>query len=109
MRQTASPDVPREKLFEEFNTVVAETELLLKSVADASSGKAGSIRTSVEQGLAAAAERLAGIREESVKHATAAARATDEYVQENPWRVLGIVATAAAVGGIIAGLLVARR
>ena len=109
MKPSATPHVPKEKLFEEFSTVIAETELLLKSVADAGTGKAGSIRTSVEQSLEAATKRLAGIREESVRQATAAARATDEYVQENPWRALGIVAAAAAIGGIIAGLLVARR
>jgi ElaB/YqjD/DUF883 family membrane-anchored ribosome-binding protein len=102
-------DVTKEKLLQEFNTVIAETEQLLKSVAGAGSLKAGALKTSVEQGLAAASDRLARIREESLSQATAAARATDEYVQGNPWRAVGLAAALAGITGLIAGLLIARR
>jgi ElaB/YqjD/DUF883 family membrane-anchored ribosome-binding protein len=102
-------DVTTERLFEEFNAVVAETEQLLKSVANAGSDKAGAIKASVEQGLAAAGDRLAKIREQSLEQASAAAQATDEYVHDNPWQAIGIAAGLAAVTGLIAGLLISRR
>ena len=108
MNQTPS-DITKERLLEEFNTVIAETEQLLKSVASAGSVKAGAFKASVEQGLAAAGDRLAKIREESLSQASAAVTATDEYVQGNPWRAVGVVAALAGITGLVAGLLIARR
>lgn len=102
-------EAAKEKLIEEFHTVVAETEQLLKSVAGASSDRAGALKSSVVQGLADAGDRLAKIREESLAQARAVARTTDAYVRDNPWRAVGIIAAVAAVAGVVAGLLVARR
>ena len=105
----AQADVPSEKLIKEFESVVAEAEQLIKSIANASSDKVGAVRASVEQGLAAAGDRLAKIRAESIDQASAAARATDDYVQENPWRAIGVAAAVSALAGLVAGLLIARR
>lgn len=105
----AQPEITKERLFEEFNAVVAETEQLLTSVASAGSGKAGALRASVKQSLAAARDRIAKIRDEAQRQAIGAARATDEYVQESPWRAVGIAAALGASAGLVAGLLIARR
>lgn len=102
-------NVTKEKLFEDFNTVIAETEQLLKTLASAGSDKAGTIKAGVEERLAAASERLAKIRQEALDQANAAARATDNYVRANPWRAVGIAAAVSAGVGLIAGLLIARR
>ncbi|HLX21843.1 MAG TPA: DUF883 family protein [Usitatibacter sp.] len=102
-------DATKERLFEEFNSVVTETESLLKSLAGASGDKAGALQARVAQQLADAGDRIAKIREEAIGQANAAARATNEYVQENPWLVIGVVAAAAGVTGLVAGFLVARR
>jgi ElaB/YqjD/DUF883 family membrane-anchored ribosome-binding protein len=104
-----APDATKEKLLNEFNTVLAETEQLLTSVANASSDKAGALKANLEQGLASAGERLARIRDASREQAVAAARATDAYVQESPWRAIGIAAALAAAIGLAAGLLISRR
>ncbi len=101
--------VTNEKLLEEFNTVVSEAEQLLKSLAAAGGEKAGALQANVEQRLAAAGERLANVRDAALDQASAAARATDDYVRGNPWRAIGIVAALAAVTGLFAGLLIARR
>ncbi len=92
-----------------FNTVITESGQLLKQLTSASGDMAGTLRASVGQRLAAAANRLARIREASLHQAGAAARDTDEYVHDNPWRVVGIAAALAAVTGLVAGLLIARR
>jgi ElaB/YqjD/DUF883 family membrane-anchored ribosome-binding protein len=94
---------------QEFNTVVAETERLLKSAAAAGGDKAGALKANVEQTLTAAAGRLEQIRQKALGQANAAARATDEYVQDNPWRAVGFVAALSAFLGLVAGLLIARR
>ena len=102
-------EITKEKLYQEFNTVVAETEQLLKSVAAASGERAGALRASVDASLATATERIGRIRDEAVAQATSAAKATDQYVNENPWRAVGIVAAFAGLSGLLAGLLIARR
>lgn len=102
-------DVTKERLYEDFNTVVAETEQLLKSLAGAGADTAGAVRASVGQGLAAAGERLAKIRAASVEQAKASAHATDDYVHGHPWQSIGTVAAVAAVAGLAVGLLIARR
>jgi ElaB/YqjD/DUF883 family membrane-anchored ribosome-binding protein len=102
-------EVTKEQLYADFESVVAETEQLLKTIAGAGGDKAGAIKANVEQGLAAAGERLAKIREQSMKHAGAAAQATDEYVHGNPWQSIGVVAGVAAIAGLVAGLLISRR
>lgn len=106
---TNATEITKEKLYEEFNTVVAETEQLLKSVATAGGERAGALRASVDQRLAAAAQRINRIRDDAAAQAAAAARATDQYVHENPWRAVGIVAAFAGLTGLLAGLLIARR
>ena len=102
-------DVTKERLYEEFNTVVTETEQLLKSVASAGNEKAGAFKAGLEQSLAAASERMAKIRAQASDQASAAAKATDTYVQDNPWRAVGIAAGVAAFTGLLTGLLIARR
>lgn len=102
-------EATNEKLFQEFNTVVAETEQLIKNVAGAGRDKAGAIQASIAERLATAGEQLARIREEALTRAGVAARATDDYVQHNPWRSVGIVAALATAAGLIAGILISRR
>jgi ElaB/YqjD/DUF883 family membrane-anchored ribosome-binding protein len=97
------------KLMQEFDTVVAETEQLIKTAAGAGSEKAGALRASVEDQFSAATERLARLRDDAMTQATAVAKSTDAYVLGNPWRSVGIVATFAVAAGLIAGMIVSRR
>lgn len=107
--KTTSSEVTKDKLLDDFNNVLIETEQLLASVAGAGSDKAGAFKAGVEQGLADAGARLAKIREASMAQATAAADAADAYVQESPWRAVGMAAALAGAIGVIAGLLISRR
>jgi ElaB/YqjD/DUF883 family membrane-anchored ribosome-binding protein len=101
--------VTNDRLYAEFNSVVADTERLIKSIAAAGGDQTGALRENVERHLAAAGERLAKIRERTLEQAGAAARATDKYVHEHPWQAVGYVAGLAAITGLVAGLLLARR
>jgi len=103
------PRATGDKLLDEFNAVLAETEQLLATVTTAGGEKADAIRASVGQGLADATARLARIRESAMDQASAAADATDEYVHDNPWRALGIAAALAAAAGLIVGLMATKR
>ena len=102
-------DTTKEKLFQEFNTVIAETEQLIKTAAGAGSEKAGAVRASLEHEFSVAAERLARIRDDAIAQCGAAAKTTDAYVHDNPWRSVGIVAALGVAVGLVAGLVIARR
>lgn len=107
--KTTRPQAPSQKLIHDFESVVTEAENLIKSISDATSEKAGGVRTSVEAGLAATRDRLGKIRSQVVDQATGAARATDDYVQENPWQVIGVAAAVGVLAGLAAGIFIARR
>ena len=49
--------------------------------------------------------RLAEAEDEIINKTRAAARATDEYVHDNPWQAVGV----AAAIGVLVGLIVGRR
>jgi ElaB/YqjD/DUF883 family membrane-anchored ribosome-binding protein len=101
--------VARDKLLQDFNEVVADTEQLLKSVASAGGEKTQALRANVEQSLKVAKERLHKLEDTAVERTRAAAKATDQYVHVHPWESIGIAAGIAGVVGIVVGLLLNRR
>jgi ElaB/YqjD/DUF883 family membrane-anchored ribosome-binding protein len=101
--------VTRDQLIDGFNTVVSDTEQLLKSVTTAGGEKAGALRVSVEQSLALAKERLLTLQQSAKEGTQAAARATDEYVHLHPWQAIGIAAGFSLVLGAAIGFALNRR
>jgi len=101
--------VTKAQLTEELNTVLADTERLLKSVASAGGEKAGALRAEAEQSLASAKDRLRKFEHAAVEKTHATARAADEYVHEHPWHGIGIASGVAAALGVVIGLLLNRR
>jgi ElaB/YqjD/DUF883 family membrane-anchored ribosome-binding protein len=102
-------EVTKAQLTEEFNAVVADTERLLKSAANAGSEKAGALRADVEQSLASAKDRLVKVQHAALEKTKATARVADEYVHEHPWQGIGIASGVAAALGVVIGLLLNRR
>lgn len=105
----ATVEVTREKLLQDFNMVVAETEQLLKAAATAGGEKAGVWREGVELKLKAAKDKLAQLEEAAVLRTKAAAEATDNYVHDKPWQAIGITAGVSVLVGVTIGLLLNRR
>jgi len=101
----SNSEMSREKLVDDFATVLAEAEEMLKRAATETGDKAKDLRSQVETKLLHAKLRLQELEGEAVDRAKAAARATDDYVHENPWQAIGI----AAAIGLVAGLLLNRR
>lgn len=99
----------KQKLMNDFNEVVSDTEQLLKTVAGAGSEKTQALRASVEHSLQNAKARLQQFEREAVERTRATAKATDEYVHENPWRSVGIAAGLGAFIGLLVGLLLGRK
>ncbi len=95
----------REQLVDDFATVLHETEDLLKKASHETGERAKDLRAQVDAKLLAAKLRLQELQGEAVDRAKDAARATDDYVRDNPWQAIGV---AAAVGFLV-GMLVSRR
>jgi ElaB/YqjD/DUF883 family membrane-anchored ribosome-binding protein len=95
----------RERLVDDFVSVLSEAEDLLKKASSETGEKARDLRAQVEAKLLAAKLRLQELEGEAVDRARDAARYTDDYVHENPWRSIG----AAALIGFVAGLMMNRR
>ena len=102
-------EVTREKLIQDFNTVVAETEQLLKSAATAGGEKAGAWRTDVEAKLKVAKDKLLDLEHAAAEKTRAAAQATDQYVHDKPWQAIGVTAGVSVLVGITIGLLLNRH
>jgi ElaB/YqjD/DUF883 family membrane-anchored ribosome-binding protein len=98
----------KDKLLHDFNEVVADAEHLLKAVASAGGDKAQALRAGVEESLQSARARLADLEAKAIAQSKAAARTTDAYVHDNPWRSIGIAAAIAAAVGVLLGLLINR-
>ena len=95
----------RERLVDDFVSVLSEAEELLKKAGTETGERARDLRAQVEGKLLAAKLRLQELEGEAVDRAREAAQYTDEYVHENPWRMIGI----AAAIGFVAGLMINRR
>ena len=97
--------VNRDKLVTDMKIVIADAEELLRATASHAGDKAAAARLKIQDSIDAAKVKLADLSEASVYKAKAAARATDDYVRDNPWQAVGI----AAAVGVVLGLLISRR
>ncbi|MCX7138038.1 MAG: YqjD family protein [Proteobacteria bacterium] len=102
---SAEANVSKEKLVQDFRTVVADAEELLKATASQAGEKVAVARERIQDSLHQAKVKLAEAEDVIVQRSKQAARATDDYVRENPWQAVG----AAAGVGLLIGLLIGRR
>ena len=97
-------DISKEKLIQDLQVVVADAEELLKLTASQAGDKVVVVRERIQESLTAAKARLADAEDVMLEKTRQAARVTDEYVQDNPWRAVGI----AAGVGLVVGMLISR-
>ena len=105
----AEAQVVKEKLIEDFNTVIADSEQLLKAIAATGGEKAQGMKADLERRLHDARESLVHLQQEVVVRGRRVAKQTDEYVHTNPWQSIAISAAIAGIVGIVIGLVVNRR
>lgn len=89
---------------QDLRVVVADAEELLRATAGQAGEKVSSARERIQESLSHAKGRLMAAEEAVVAKTRQAAKATDEYVHENPWKSVGIAAGA----GLIIGMLISR-
>ncbi len=95
----------KEKLVSDMKVVVSDAEEILRATAGVAGEKVGELRERIIDRLRDAKVRIADAEEMLVARTKAAARATDDYVNDNPWRAVGI----AAGVGLLLGIIIGRR
>lgn len=95
----------KDKLVDDIRSVVADAEELLRKAKTSSAEGYSAVRVELEDRLSNSIVRLQEVQEELKARARQAAKVTDEYVHDNPWKSMGYV----AVAGLILGLLLTRR
>lgn len=102
---TADSQVSKEKLVADLKILIGDTEELLRATAGQAGEKIATARERIQASLAAYKDKLADAERALLERTKEAARATDEYVHDNPWQAVGV----AAGIGFLLGMLIARR
>ena len=97
--------VTRDKLMQDVKIVISDAEELLRATAAQAGEKVSAARERVQDSLHRAKVKLAEAEDVMIEKGKQAARVTDEYVHDNPWKAVGI----AAGVGLLIGLLIGRR
>ena len=97
--------ITKDKLVQDLRVVVTDAEELLRATASQAGEKVAAVRERVQDSLHRAKIKLAEAEDILIDRGKQAARVTDEYVHDNPWKAVGI---AAGIGFVI-GLLIGRR
>jgi ElaB/YqjD/DUF883 family membrane-anchored ribosome-binding protein len=95
----------KEKLAHDLKVVVADAEELLRATASQAGEKVTAAREKIQESLRQAKVKLAEVEDILMDKGKQAAKVTDEYVHDHPWRAVGI----AAGVGLIIGMLISRR
>lgn len=103
MSPTQTPS--KDQWMTDLKLVLADAEALLAATAGEHGGDFSALRERVQATLSQAKTGLIEAQAAAVDKAKVAAKATDAYVHENPWKSIGIAAGA----GVLIGLLIGRR
>ncbi len=95
----------KQKLVSDMKNVVADAEDILRATAGVAGEKMSELRERIGERLHDAKLRIADAEAVLVDKTKAAARVTDDYVNDNPWQAVGI----AAGVGFLLGIIIGRR
>lgn len=105
MATRKSIEQTEEQLLESLRKGIEDAEALLREAADAGEERAGELRERARGVIHRATDNFKVTQEKAIAQSKEAARVTDEYVHENPWRSMGMVGLA----GLLLGVIIGRR
>jgi ElaB/YqjD/DUF883 family membrane-anchored ribosome-binding protein len=89
----------------ELSRIISQAEDLMKSLGEEGGAAVEAVRARVMRTAQQARVRIADASVRAKEAAADAARATDRYVQDNPWKSIAYGAAAGAAVALLAGLL----
>jgi ElaB/YqjD/DUF883 family membrane-anchored ribosome-binding protein len=98
-------DAVKERLTHDLKALVSGAEDLLKVTAANAGAEYASVKQKLERNLVSPRDQLDHLEHAAMVKARHAARATDNYVHDNPWQSIGM----GAALGLVIGVLIGRR
>jgi ElaB/YqjD/DUF883 family membrane-anchored ribosome-binding protein len=95
----------RDQLMADLKNVIQDAEAWLRHGGSLTGEELKAAKAKFERTIINAKDDLIRLEEAVVEKTKAAAKATDEYVQENPWKAVGL----GAAFGVVVGLLISRK
>lgn len=95
----------RDQLVNDLKTVIHDAESWLRNGGQLTGEELKAAKAKFESTLATAKTSIIEIEETLVERTKVAAKVTDEYVKDNPWKSVGL----GAAIGVVIGLLIARK
>lgn len=95
----------KDVLVKDIKTVIGDSEVLLRGMADGAADGYSATRARVEDRLTDAKSRFDNARNEIALRARGLADRGQAYVKDNPWKVVGVT----AVVGLAIGYLLRRH
>ena len=95
----------KQRFVSDMKVVVSDAEEILRATAGVAGEKMTDLRERIGERLRDAKLRIADAEAALVDKTKAAARATDDYVNDNPWQAVGI----AGGVGLLLGIIIGRR
>jgi ElaB/YqjD/DUF883 family membrane-anchored ribosome-binding protein len=92
-----------EKVLDDLQRVLGELEHVVKGAMSSASGQADEVTDKIRGALDKAQGRIEGAEQALGKNLRRGIRATDEYVKDNAWMSMGIMAAVAFVIGFSLG------
>jgi ElaB/YqjD/DUF883 family membrane-anchored ribosome-binding protein len=95
----------RDQLISDLKSVIQDAESWLRHGGQLTGDELKAAKAKFERTIVKAKDDIIRLEEAVVERTKVAARATDDYVQENPWKAVGI----GTAVGIVLGMLLAPR
>ena len=95
----------RDQLMNDLKSVISDAETWLRSGTSLTGDDLKAAKEKFERTLIGAKDDLMRYQEAVVEKTREAAKVTDEYVHENPWRSIAIGASV----GLLLGVIISRR
>jgi ElaB/YqjD/DUF883 family membrane-anchored ribosome-binding protein len=97
--------IAADRMRSDLQMLAADAEQLLRATADHTGDRIGEVRARVLESLAGVKARAGDFRDDTLNSARAAGRVADDYVHDNPWRIVAIGALAGLGLGLLVGLV----
>ncbi|QWD63204.1 YqjD family protein [Polynucleobacter sp. MWH-UH2A] len=102
---TAKKSEHADQLIDEFKSLVADAETLIKATQDHPGETIGNLRNKALETISGAKEKISSLEGDLTDKAKAVAAGADDFVHRNPWEAIGV----AAGLGLLIGLFIRRR
>ena len=103
--ENLSEKVTKQKLMNDFKTVMSDAEALLLATVDQGGEKISAVRDKAKESMRIAKNRMVEAQNVLFDHNESTPSVTHTYMRANPWKTLGLIASVS----MVVGLLISRR